>query len=146
MGFDGASIDGLLDGAVASGVFHGVSAIVVDRNGVLYEHSAGEARPDTIFRNASMTKAVTTTAALQLVEQGKLGLGDEVESILPEFGELQVLDGFDGDEPRLRAPASKATIRQLMIHTAGCGYCSATRTSCATATRRGCRPRRAACA
>jgi methyl acetate hydrolase len=41
---------------------------------------------------------------------------------LPEFGQLQVLDGFDGDTPRLRAPASKATVRQLMTHTAGAGY------------------------
>jgi methyl acetate hydrolase len=45
-----------------------------------------------------------------------------VESILPQFGELQVLEGFDGDTPRLRAPKTKATIRQLATHTAGCGY------------------------
>ena len=49
-----------------------------------------------MFRNASMTKAVATTAALQLVEQGRLDLDATVASIVPEFGELQVLDGFDG--------------------------------------------------
>jgi CubicO group peptidase (beta-lactamase class C family) len=75
-----------------------------------------------VFRNASMTKAVATTAALQLVEQGRLSLDATVESILPEFGELSVLDGFDGDKPRLRPPASKATVRQLMTHSAGLGY------------------------
>ena len=45
-----------------------------------------------------------------------------MESILPEFGELQVLDGFDGDRPRLRAPSTNATVRQLATHTSGCGY------------------------
>jgi CubicO group peptidase (beta-lactamase class C family) len=69
-----------------------------------------------------MTKAVANTAALQLVEQGRLSLDSTVESILPEFGQLTVLDGFDGDTPRLRPPASKATVRQLMTHTAGLGY------------------------
>jgi CubicO group peptidase (beta-lactamase class C family) len=66
---------------------------------------------------------VATTGALQLVEQGRLSLDATVESILPEFGRLQLLEGFEGDDkPRLRAPASKATIRQLMTHTAGLGY------------------------
>jgi methyl acetate hydrolase len=75
-----------------------------------------------MFRNASMTKALATAGALQLVEQGRLDLDATVESILPQFGELQVLEGFDGDTPRLRAPKTKATIRQLATHTAGCGY------------------------
>ena len=75
-----------------------------------------------MFRNASMTKAPATVGALQLVERGALELDATVESIVPEFGELQVLEGFDGDTPRLRTPASKATVRQLMNHTAGCGY------------------------
>ena len=95
---------------------------MVDRNGPLFQHAAGEANARTMFRNASMTKAVATTAALQLVEQGRLGHDATVESILPEFGRLQVLDGFDGDKPRLRPPASKATVRQLMTHTGGLGY------------------------
>lgn len=123
MAFDGTAIRALLDGAAAKGAVHGIAAVVVDRNGELFHHAAGEANARTMFRNASMTKAVATTAALQLVEQGKLGLDDPVESILPEFGALQVLDGFAGDnKPRLRAPKSKATIRQLMTHSAGLGY------------------------
>jgi methyl acetate hydrolase len=122
MGFDGSEIDGLLNGAVAGGTFDGVVAMVVDRDGVLYEGAAGDAGPDTMFRNASMTKAVATTGALQLVEQDRLSLDQTVESVLPEFGELQVLEGFDGDRPVLRPPAGKATIRQLMTHTAGLGY------------------------
>jgi CubicO group peptidase (beta-lactamase class C family) len=122
MAFDGSAIKALLQGAVSNGSLHGVAAVVVDRNGPLFHHAAGEAREDTLFRNASMTKAVTTTAALQLVEQGRLGLDASVASILPEFGRLQVLDGFDGDTPRLRSPASQATVRQLMTHSAGLGY------------------------
>jgi CubicO group peptidase (beta-lactamase class C family) len=122
MAFDGSMIKALLDGAVAKGAVHGVSALVVDCDGPLFQHAAGEANARTIFRNASMTKAVATTAALQLVEQGRLSLDASVESILPEFGQLQVLDGFDGDKPRLRPPASKATVRQLMTHTGGLGY------------------------
>ena len=122
MAFDGSAIRALLDGAVAKGAVHGISALVVDRNGALFHHAAGEAAERTLFRNASMTKAVATTGALQLVEQGRLDLDATVASILPEFGQLQLLEGFDGDSPRLRAPASQATVRQLMTHTAGLGY------------------------
>lgn len=122
MAFDGSAIRTLLDKAVAGGAVHGVAAVVVHRDGELFHHAAGEAREDTMFRNASMTKAVATTAALQLVEQGRLSLDATVESILPEFGKVLVLDGFDGDRPRLRPPASPATVRQLMNHTAGLGY------------------------
>lgn len=122
MTFDGSAIKTLLDDAVSKGAVHGIAAMVVGRDGPLFHHAAGEAGPQTMFRNASMTKAVATTAALQWVEKGQLSLDATVESILPEFGELPVLEGFDGDRPRLRPPASRATVRQLMTHTAGLGY------------------------
>jgi methyl acetate hydrolase len=122
MTFDGSAIKALLDDAVSNGAVHGIAALVVDRSGPLFHHAAGEAGQHAMFRNASMTKAVATTAALQFVEKGRLSLDAAVESILPEFGQLQVLDGFDGDKPRLRRPASKATVRQLMTHSAGLGY------------------------
>jgi methyl acetate hydrolase len=122
MAFDGSAIRALLDGAVAKGAVHGIAALVVGRDGALFQHAAGEANEHTLYRNASMTKAVATTGALQLVEQGRLDLDATVESILPDFGNLQLLEGFDGDTPRLRAPASPATVRQLMTHTAGLGY------------------------
>jgi CubicO group peptidase (beta-lactamase class C family) len=77
---------------------------------------------DTTFRIASMTKMVATTAALQLVEQGKLDLDAPIETYRPEFAELQVLEGFDGETPKLRAPKSKATVRQLATHTSGLAY------------------------
>ncbi len=122
MSFDGSDIDRLLGAAVDAGTWHGVVAVVVDRDGVLHETSAGQASAETMFRNASMTKAVATTAALQLVEQGRIELDATVESVLPEFAELQLIEGYDGDRPILRSPASKATFRQLMTHTAGLGY------------------------
>ena len=120
MGFE--RIDDLLNAVTADGSLHGIAATVVGRDGVLYEGAAGDAGPDTMFRNASMTKAVATTAALQLVENGRVDLDATVASIVPEFGELQVLDGFEGGEPVLRTPRTQATVRQLMNHTAGCGY------------------------
>jgi methyl acetate hydrolase len=122
MGFDGGGVDQLLTSAVDAGTYSGVAAIVVDGDGVLHHGTAGDAGPKTMFRIASMTKALATIGALQLVEQGRLDLDSRVESILPQFGELQVLEGFDGAVPRLRAPKIKATIRQLATHTAGCGY------------------------
>jgi CubicO group peptidase (beta-lactamase class C family) len=123
------SIDEFLAGAVASGAHVGGVAIAATADGVIHEAGFGaktaggeEVAPDTPFRIASMTKAMTTVAVLQLAEQGRFAHDDTVASVDPAFGELQVLDGFDGDTPRLRAPASQATIRQLLNHTAGLGY------------------------
>lgn len=120
MGFE--HIDELLNEVTADGSLHGVAATVVGRDGVLYAGAAGDAKPDTMFRNASMTKAVATTAALQLVEQGLVDLDASVASIVPAFGELQVLDHSEGGELVLREPKTQATVRNLMNHTAGCGY------------------------
>jgi CubicO group peptidase (beta-lactamase class C family) len=128
--FETNRIDGLLELATSSGAVPGVVVFVVGRDGILYEGAAGRlsvnggtpAGADTMIRIASMTKAMTTVAALQLVEQGKLQLDQTVASVLPAFAERQVLTGFDGDTPRLRPPARQATIRQLMNHTAGLSY------------------------
>ena len=126
-----AAIRGVLEGAAAGGAVPGAVAVVVDRDGTQGLAAGGTTRIDgagvpleegTPFRVASMTKALATVAALQLVEQGRVALDDPVASVLPAWDALQVLDGFDGDQPRLRPPASAATIRQLMCHTAGHGY------------------------
>ena len=124
------SVDDVLQAAVDAGDVPCVVAMAGDRDGVIYEGAAGERTPgsgemvgpDTMFRIASMTKMVATVAALQLVERGELDLDDPVETYLPEYGELQVLEVFDGDTPRLRAPASKATVRHLVTHTSGQTY------------------------
>ena len=78
--------------------------------------------PDTTFRIASMTKMVATVAALQQVERGNLDLDEPIATYLPDFAGVQVLEGFDGDTPRLRPPASQATVRQLVTHTTGLTY------------------------
>lgn len=97
-------------------------------DGVTFAGAAGEAAPgrpaaiDTVFRIFSMTKAVGSTAAMILIDQGELDPDTEVASVLPEFGALQVLEGWDGDRPRLRAPRVKATVRHLATHTSGLEY------------------------
>jgi methyl acetate hydrolase len=123
-------IDEVLEDAVARGAVPGVVALAAGDDGVLYEgaagvREAGAADPitaDTMMRIASMTKMVTTVAALQLVERGELDLDAPVETYRPEWAELQVLEGWDGDTPLLRAPRTRATVRHLATHTSGLGY------------------------
>ena len=123
-------IDELLQAAVARADVPGVVALAAGDDGVIYEGAAGSRTvdagdpitPDTMLRVASMTKMVTTTAALQLRERGSLDLAAPVQDYRPEFADLQVLDGFDGDTPRLRPPRRQATVHQLITHTAGFAY------------------------
>ncbi len=125
-----ASIEKVLQDAVDSGAVPNVAAIAADRDGVIYAgaagpRAAGRDEPmtvDTHLRLASMTKMIVTVAALQCVEQGRLDLDAPVSRYRPEFADVQVLDGFDGDTPRMRAPRSEATVRQLLTHTSGLGY------------------------
>jgi CubicO group peptidase (beta-lactamase class C family) len=70
----------------------------------------------------SMTKAVCTVAALQLVERGELDPAAPVDEHCPAFAAIPVLDGFDGATPRLRRPARRATVRHLLTQTAGLAY------------------------
>jgi CubicO group peptidase (beta-lactamase class C family) len=80
------------------------------------------ASPDTVFRIFSMTKAVGSTAAMILIDQGKMDFDTPVQDVLPEFADIQVLEGWDGDTPRMRAPRVKATARHLATHTSGLEY------------------------
>jgi methyl acetate hydrolase len=124
------SIDEVLQGAVDSGAVPNVAAIAADRKGTVYEGAAGPrvagaSEPmtvDTHIRIMSMTKMVATVAALQMMERGQLDFDAPIESYCPEWADLQVLEGFDGDTPRLRPPASKATVRHLITHTSGASY------------------------
>lgn len=127
---DSSAIDKVLQDAVDSGAVPGVAAIAADRNGVIFEGAAGPTAAggtdpmtvDTHFRIMSMTKMVATASALQQVELGTLDLDAPIADYCPEFADVQVLEGFDGDTPKLRAPASRATVRQLVTHTSGLGY------------------------
>ena len=78
---------------------------------------------DSVFWIASMTKAITTAAAMQLVAQGKLALDAPIGKLLPDLASPQVLEGFDAKgEPKLRPAKNPITLRQLMTHTAGFCY------------------------
>src|SRR6266571_3055576 len=123
--------DTLLRMATESGDVPGVVAAATDRNGTIYEGGFGsrvlgepaEMTPDTVVWIASMTKALTGTAAMQLVEQGKLALDTPAGEVVPELGEAVVLEGFDADgQPRTREPKRAITLRHLLTHTAGFGY------------------------
>src|SRR5947208_10021249 len=87
----------------------------------------GHERPmtaDAIFRIASMTKAVTSVAAMQLYEQGRFGLDDPADKYLPELANPVVIESFDAATHayRVRPAAKKITIRHLFTHTSGLGY------------------------
>jgi CubicO group peptidase (beta-lactamase class C family) len=125
-----ARIDHVLEQAVTAGRVPGLVAMAQKGGGPLYEKAAGlralgEDDPmtmDTVFRIASMTKAVTSTAAMQLVERGAFSLDTPVAEIVPEWSGMRVIEGWDGDVPRLREPRTVATIRHLASHTAGLTY------------------------
>jgi CubicO group peptidase (beta-lactamase class C family) len=126
-----AQIDQVLQDAVESGQVPGVTAAAADASGSFYEGAFGRrslAGPqpmtsDTICRIASMTKAVTGAACMQMVEQGKLSLDQPAGEILPFLAEPQVLEGFDDDgQPKLRPARGTVTLRKLLTHTAGFVY------------------------
>jgi methyl acetate hydrolase len=128
---DGSGIDRVLADAVSDGAVPHVAAIVADRDRVLYEGGAGirvagesddPVGTSTHFRIMSMTKMVCTVAALQQKERGELDFDAPVEDYVPDFADVKVLEGFDGDEPVLVEPRTKATVHQLVTHTSGLGY------------------------
>ena len=124
-------IDALLREATNAGEIPGVVALAATDDGTFYEGAfgrrrLGEAAPitrDTVFRVASMVKLITSVAALQLVEQGKLSLDAPVPDIDPAIGAPQVLDGFDAKgAPQLRPAKRQLTLRHLLTHTSGFAY------------------------
>jgi methyl acetate hydrolase len=109
----------------------GVVAMVTDRERNVYEGAAGVRHigmdtpigTDDVFALFSATKAITGTAALQLVEDGRLDLDAPASTYVSELGTLQVIDGFDSaGNPVLRPPKRDVTTRMLLTHTAGFGY------------------------
>ena len=126
------SIDDAMRRAVERKDAAGVVVMAADRKGIIYQGAfgvadIGEARPlriDSMFRIASMTKAVTSAAAMQLIEQGRFGLEDPVERYLPELAKLSVFESFDAGTGayRLRPATKSITVRHLFTHTSGFGY------------------------
>ncbi|MDQ6700198.1 MAG: beta-lactamase family protein [Acidobacteriota bacterium] len=107
-------------------------AIVATKDRTTYAGAFGKRDPasgidvttDSIFRIASMTKAITSVAALQLVERGTLNLDEPVAKRLPQLTALQILRGFDEQtgKPELKRAVKPVTLRHLLTHTSGFAY------------------------
>ena len=126
-----AQIDQVLRQKSEAKEIPGVVAIAATGKDVIYEGAFGKRdlsksdpmTADSVFWIASMTKAVTSAGAMQLVEQGKLSLDEPIGKLLPDLAAVQVLDGFDAKgEPKLRPAKGPITLRKLMTHTAGFCY------------------------
>ena len=124
-------LDQLLKAATDRGDVPGVVAMAATREGPVYQADFGKrALPDgprmtadTVCWIASMTKAITSMAAMRLVEQGKLSLDWPIGEVMPELAAPQVLEGFDAaGEPQLRPARRPITLRHLITHTAGFVY------------------------
>ncbi|HEX4985320.1 MAG TPA: serine hydrolase domain-containing protein [Burkholderiales bacterium] len=122
--------DDVLQRGVDTGDVPGVIAMATTPGGTIYEGAFGKRSLDqdtpmsldTVVWIASMTKALTGTAAMQMVEQGKFSLDEPAARIVPQLDETRVLTGWDGDKPVLRAPKRPITLRHLLTHTAGFAY------------------------
>jgi methyl acetate hydrolase len=126
-----ASIDKLFTHATETRAMPGIVAVAATDKATVYEgafgkRDLGKDAPmtlDSVVWIASMTKAITGTAAMQLVERGKLSLDRPASDVVASLSSAKVLEGFDAaGQPRLRAPKRPITLRHLMTHTAGFAY------------------------
>lgn len=126
-----SAIDQLLRQKCDAREIPGVVAMAATGSETIYQGAFGKRdlgkdnamTADSVFWIASMTKAITTAAGMQLVEQGKLSLDEPIGKLLPDLASPQVLEGFDASgNPKLRPAKSAITLRQLMTHTAGFVY------------------------
>ena len=119
-----------LETTLAAAGIPGAVAMVGNRDGALAQVAVGSKGPggpalavDDLFQIASMTKALASVAAMQLVEQGKLNLHEDIGAVLPELANSHVLEGFDeAGKPVTRPAAGPITLHQLLTHTSGLGY------------------------
>lgn len=125
-----AGIGPALQGLVDQGALAGVVSLIWRRGEVVQVDTVGHRdiaaglpmQRDTMFRIASMTKPVTTLAALMLVEEGKLKLSDPVTKWLPELKDMQVLKAADGPLDAVVPAVRDITVEDLMTHRAGLAY------------------------
>jgi CubicO group peptidase (beta-lactamase class C family) len=131
MRIDPGPIDLALRERVEALAIPGVVAMAATGSELIYQSAFGRRdlskpepmTPDSVFWIASMTKAVTAVAAMQLVEQGKLTLDAPIGTVLSELADPKVLEGFNADgAPRLRPAKSPITLRHLLTHTSGFCY------------------------
>jgi len=126
-----AQIDQVLRQKCDAREIPGVVAIAATGKETIYQGAFGKRdlskdaamTADSVFWIASMTKAITSAAGMQLVEQGKLSLDAPIGNVLPDLAAPQVLEGFDANgAPKLRPASKPITLRHLMTHTAGFCY------------------------
>jgi methyl acetate hydrolase len=126
-----SNIDRVLHAAADRGDVPGVVAVAGSDQGQFYEGAFGKRdwskpdamTPDTVFWVASMTKAIVSAAAMQMVEQDKVGLDEDLSGLLPGLAQPQVLEGWDDNgEPKLRPARNPVILRHLLTHTAGFSY------------------------
>jgi methyl acetate hydrolase len=124
-------IAALLLEATAAGKVPGVAVAAVLPNGEVLSAAAGvrdvtsgaRMQPDSVVAIASMTKAITAAAAMQLVERGRLSLDGPIATVLPRLADVQVLEGFGPDgTPKLRPARGAITLRHLLTHSSGFVY------------------------
>ena len=124
-------IDRLLSQSIGPRDIPGVVAMAATNEDIIYEAAFGHRligadaamTTDTVVWIASMTKAVTAVAAMQLVEKGEISLDEPASQFIQELSQVQVLDGFDrAGVPRLRSPERAITLRHLLTHTSGFSY------------------------
>jgi CubicO group peptidase (beta-lactamase class C family) len=127
-----SKLDAMLDEAIKNQQVPGLVAMILKDGKVVYHEAKGYAdvasnrqmKKDDIFRIASQTKAITSTAVMMLWEEGKFRLDDPISMYIPEFKNPQVLSNFRyADTSYTTKPSSKEiTIRHLLTHTSGLGY------------------------
>jgi len=125
-------IDDMLNEAISNHEIPGAVALVARKGKIVYYKAFGMAdntdnrslKRDAIFRIASQTKAITSTAVMMLWEEGKFRLDDPISKYIPEFENAQVLDSLiEKDLTYTTIEADKPiTIRHLITHTSGIGY------------------------
>ena len=129
--FDTAVMDGILKNAVDTGQTHGVSAVVYQDGIKVYQGAFGlrdaennlPMNEDTIVRIYSMTKPITSTIIMQMVEEGKLKLSDPASDYVPQIGKMVAFEGLNEDgTPKFAPQARPVTVEDLMLHTSGIGY------------------------
>ncbi|TMM58504.1 beta-lactamase family protein [Maribacter algarum] len=124
-------IDAMLNNAIKSNQIPGAVALIARNGKVIFHNAYGIMDEDgnqmdnnAIFRIASQTKAITSTAVMMLWEEGKFRLDDPISKYIPEFEDAQVLDTYEeSDGTYTTKPAkNQITIRHLLTHTSGLGY------------------------
>jgi methyl acetate hydrolase len=109
--------------SVAAGAVPGVVAAAATDKGVIFEGAAGGLAQDSVIFIASMTKAITGAAVMQLIERGNLSLDQPAADIVPEIAKKQVLVSIGADGAiKTRPPKRPITLRHLLTHTSGMGY------------------------